>query len=242
MLNPSKTEAIVFGTAHRLRTAIATKPVLEFAGVPLTLADSVHILGVTLDQSLTLNTHVTKIVSSCNHHIRALRHIRSNLTTKATTMIACSLINTRLDYCNSLLKGTSEHNIVRLQRVQNSLVRIVLRTRHRESITPHIRALHWLRIPERIDYKLATLTFTALKTGQPSYLSDALSAYAPTRVLRSGSRNLINVTYCSLKCASPAFCFSAPLVWNSLSDYVKSSDSLEIFKSRLKTELFARSG
>src|SRR3989441_9711672 len=104
-LNPSKTESIIFGTAQKLKTIATPKPTLECLGVPIAFADSVHILGVTLDNALTLNKHVTKIVSSCscNYHIRALKHIRSSLTHDAAVAIACSLVNTRLDYCNSLL-------------------------------------------------------------------------------------------------------------------------------------------
>ena len=125
-LNPSKTESIIFGTAQKLKTIATLKPTLECLGVPIAFADSVHILGVTLDNALTLNKHVTKIVSSCNYHIRALKHIRSSLTHDAAVAIACSLVNTRLDYCNSLLVSTSLQNITRLQRVQNNVARAFL--------------------------------------------------------------------------------------------------------------------
>ena len=33
--------------------------------------------------------------------------------------IACSIVSTRLDYCNSLLFGTKTSNIKKLQRVPN---------------------------------------------------------------------------------------------------------------------------
>jgi len=79
------------------------------------------LLGVTLDSSLSLNKHLANTVASCNFHIRALRHIRSSLTPQAAVMIAGSLVNTRLDYCNSLLVNNTNHNIIRLQRVQNNL-------------------------------------------------------------------------------------------------------------------------
>jgi len=82
---------------------------------------SIHILGVTLDSSPTMNKHVTNTAAICNAYVRSLSHVRSNLTTQAAVLIACSLINTRLDYCNSLFYGTSTHNITKLQRVQNNL-------------------------------------------------------------------------------------------------------------------------
>jgi len=36
-----------------------------------------------------------------------------------------------------------------------------------------------------------------------------------------------------------AICFAASIVWNNLSEHVKASASIDIFKERLKTELFA---
>jgi len=241
-LNPNKTESIIFGTAQKLKTIATPKPTLECLGVPIAFADSVHILGVTLDNALTLNKHVTKIVSSCNYHIRALKHIRSSLTHDAAVAIACSLVNTRLDYCNSLLVSTSLQNITRLQRVQNNLARAVLTLRRDESIRHHIRALHWLPVNERIIYKIAVITYIALNTGQPSYLANCLVKHAPARLLRSNSMFMLQLPLCSIKSADSAFQFSAPKVWNSLSDHTKSAVSLEVFKSRLKTELFTRSG
>ena len=213
--------------------------------MPITFSDSVHILGVTLDYKLTLNTQVTKIVSSCNYHIRALRHIRSSLTHDAAVTIACSLVNTRLDYCNSLLLSTSLDNVNRLQRVQNNLARAVFNLRRYDSVSHHIRALHWLPINERITYKMAVITYIALNTGQPSYLSNFLVKHTPGvtgRLLRSNNKSMLQVQFCSIKAADPALKFSAPKVWNSLSGYTKSAVSLEMFKSRLKTELFTRSG
>ena len=58
--NVNKTEAIIFGTSQRLRTSIVTKPTLSFLSVPLDFSETVKILGVTLDESLTMNRQVTK--------------------------------------------------------------------------------------------------------------------------------------------------------------------------------------
>ena len=45
------------------------------------------------------------------------------------------MVCARLDYCNSLLYGTSQRNLDRLQRVQNALARVVTQAPHRTSAT-----------------------------------------------------------------------------------------------------------
>jgi len=42
-----------------------------------------------------------------------------------------------------------------------------------------------LPVYHRISYKLSLLTWKALHTAEPSYLSELISHYAPTRTLRS---------------------------------------------------------
>jgi len=81
----------------------------------------------------------------------------ARLTTQAVLPIACFLINTRLDYCISLLYVTSTHNITKFQRIQNNLAKTVLKLPRYTSVSSSIKELRWLRVPKRVHYKVATL-------------------------------------------------------------------------------------
>ena len=98
---------------------------IDVAGTVVPFRDSVKLLGVTLDSTLTMDQHVTRVVRSCNYHTRALRHIRPLLTLNVAKMLAHSIVSLRLDYTNALLHGTSDRNLGRLQVAQNSLARVV---------------------------------------------------------------------------------------------------------------------
>ena len=82
-------------------------------------------LAITLDNTLSFDDHVNGNVRSCHFYIRADRNIRRSLTGDVTNTIACSIVHSRLDYCNSLLYGASKKSPDRLQRVQNKLARVV---------------------------------------------------------------------------------------------------------------------
>jgi len=87
ILNPGKTEAVIFGTRQRLSTLI--KPVgVRVAGSTVTFADVVKLLGVSLDSTLTFNQHVTNVARACTYHTHALRHTRPLLTVDAAKTTA----------------------------------------------------------------------------------------------------------------------------------------------------------
>jgi len=74
LLNPTKTDAIVFGTAARLKAVDMWIGIMA-AGSNIKFSDAVKLLGVNLDRCLTMDSHVASVVRSCNFHIWALRHI-----------------------------------------------------------------------------------------------------------------------------------------------------------------------
>ena len=104
---------------------------------------------------------------------------------------SCSIVTSRLDYCNSLYYNMSDANVHKLQLIQNTLARVVLKLRRDEPITPALIKLHWLPVRQRINFKLATLTFKILQTHQPSYIYELIDIYEPARILRSSSQKLL---------------------------------------------------
>ena len=102
--------------------------------------------------------------------------------------------------------------------------------------------LHWLDVPERIEYKLCVMVYRCLHGQTPCYLADHLipaSDAAPRRGrLRSANRNCLTVPRCRLSCR--AFDYAGPTVWNSLPDELRNSDSFDSLKRFMKTILFSR--
>ena len=112
------------------------------------------------------------------------------------------------------------------------------------NVTPLLRDLHWLRYPDRIDYKLAVLVYRCLQGLAPSYLADEftrVSEIESRRNLRSASMaNLVVPRFQRKTLGSRAFNVAAAQAWDSLPSHVTLSSSLASFKRNLKTELFLR--
>ena len=194
---------------------------------------------MTLDKRLSFDEHVNNICRTAFYHIRGFKHIRKVLNQEVAKTIACSIVGSRLDYCNACFYGMTEKNISKLQRVQNSLARVVTGVRKYEHITPTLADLHWLPVSQRINYKVETLIFKIKHSGEPKYLASMIRPYVQTRTLRSSSRNLLDAPKPQRTVIGErSFSSVAPTVWNNLPENIKSQNNLQTFQSQLKTHLY----
>jgi hypothetical protein len=115
---------------------------------------------------------------------------------------------------------------------------VVLRLPFRSSVSDALFGLGWLRVEERIIYKIAVVTFNVIHHHQPAYLDSLITVKVASRTLRSSSRIVLTLPKFICKSAMQSFAYCAPYVWNNLSDLTCAATSVETFKKRLKTELF----
>jgi len=141
VINPEKSEPMLLSTLQQARASVSPLTSVNVSGCMVPLTDTVKILGVTVDHHLTFNTHVQNICKLSYYHIRALKHIRSSLMFDMARTVACALVISRLNYANSVLYGTSAANIAKLQRVQNTLARVVNSSRTRSELIVFVRCL-----------------------------------------------------------------------------------------------------
>ena len=106
-INDSKTEFIVF-KSPQLRC--------DFSGLSVNVGESqitqslkVRDLGVTIDQFLNCDDHVTSICRTTYFHIRNIGKSKNLLLYNACSTIIHAFISCRLDYCNSLLYNVPTH-------------------------------------------------------------------------------------------------------------------------------------
>jgi len=229
-------------TSARQRSEPKIKDV-TVAGVTVPVTRTVKSLGVTIDNTLSFDDHINNICKAAHFHIRALRHIRRCVSVDDAKAVATAMVSSRLDYCNSILYGTSSSNLNKLQRVQNALARTVMMTRKRDHITPLLANLHWLPVTARIQFKIALLTFKTLTTHQPSYIDDLLQQHRPSRQLRSSDHNLLEIPRMRTGFAQRSFTYSAPHIWNTLPRDITGNlyVTTNTFKKKLKTFYYATS-
>ena len=112
-------------------------------------ASVVRDLGVWIDHDLSMSTHATKVVAGCFAVLRQLNSFRRSVSRKSLIGLALSL-----DYCNAVLAGLPPYQLDRLQSAVNTAARMIYRASRYDYVSSLLKELHWLRVPERIEFKL----------------------------------------------------------------------------------------
>ena len=145
---------------------------------------------------------------------------------------------------NKILWPIHFHCRLRHHSVLHASARLIYRMNRSEHITDALISLHWLRVPERVQFKIAMLTYKALHCTAPRYLGplDRVAELPGRRALRSASSSRLVVPTLRLSTVgSRSFNVSAPRIWNRLPEDITSAPSLSTFRRRLKTHLFQQS-
>ena len=242
-LNMDKTQFIWLGSHQQLLKVEIDSIQLGSSSVPL--KSSVNNLGVIFNGQLSMREHVRHVCRSSFYQLCQLRVVRGSLTFEAATQLVHAFINSRLDYCNSLLARVSDQLIGHLQSVLRAAARLVLQKRKFDHISDDIKnKLHWLPIRQRISFKLCLLVYRCLRGEAPPYLTEMLSLASNSDALRShrsAARGDLIISRTFTKTFGPrGIAVSGPTAWNSLQSFLKNKDlSPSIFSSKLKTHFFS---
>ena len=194
---------------------------------------------------MSLTTHVNNLCRSTYLAIYKIRQIIRKFINRTTAEhLMHAFVTSQLDANNSLLYGLPETTLAKLQRVQNSAIRLVTGAKMDCDIDSLRRELHWLPIKDRIVFKLLLITFKVLHGMAPSYLSDLLTIYVLKCTLCSNSQLLTLPSICEVSTSyygNRAFSIAAPSLWNKLPAEVRNANNITTFKWLLKTYIFINS-
>ena len=114
---------------------------------------------------LNMKTHVSRVARACFYHLRRLRPVRRQLGQEITARLVSAFVLSRLDYRNAVLA-----ELPALQRVIHAAARLVFDLKPRDHVTAALKALHWLPINQRIQFKLCLLVHLAINGRAPTYI------------------------------------------------------------------------
>jgi len=202
----------------------------------------------TFNKDIQLSLHQASptpscVCAGCFYRLRQLRRIRRSLDSDSLAALIYAVVNSRMDYCNTVLASAPTTVTDKLQRVLNAAARVITGTRKFDRGLGQI--LHWLDVPDRVLFKLAVTVHQCLNGRAPPYLSEhciPVSNADTRRHLRSANRHY---TCCTAFLAQHLRLFGVLGCWPdslelSAGYYPGSNEQHRLFRRILKMYLFAR--
>ena len=240
-LNPSKTELIWFHRGNISTRHLDDCSLQISTDCVITPVKSIRNLGVILDSSLLMNLHISAVARSCFFHLRRIRQIKGALNKHCVRILVQALVISRLDYCNVVLAGLPMTALHPLTAVLHAAARLIGGISRRDHITPLLRQLHWLPLPERVTLKLCLLVYNILTNRAPAYMTRMISlcsSHSGRQHLRSSSHGDAVIPRTRRSFGKRAFAVSGPGAWNQLPKSIRSAVLNEDFRALLKKHFF----
>ena len=182
-----------------------------------------------------MNAHVSNIAQTCYFELRRLAYIRRFLTSTATATLVSGLVLSIIEYCNSLLFGSTHYVTSHLQRMQSYAARVIVHLPKSSSIVIHLKSLP---VKVRSTCKIACLCYHCHSSNAPSYVADMLHRKpSHTRSSSCPMPLLSRPAHSKATLGDRSFSLAYSSVWNSIPNDVRCAPSLSSPMSRLKTYL-----
>ena len=121
-LNNDKTELIIF---HHPNKKLNFNLKIKLNGKKLSLSSYVKYLGILLDPHLNWGPHIDVLSSKLNRAAGMLAKIRHFVSTESLRNIYFSIFSSLMTYASQIWGQFSNRQIIRIQKIQNSALRII---------------------------------------------------------------------------------------------------------------------
>lgn len=174
-INPSKSSAIIFCNDN-IREYVSSELTLKIGSDVITFTDSAKSLGLIIDYKLRFRQHVTAKLQKAYGSLKMIYSQRHFLNVEIKKMLCDSLVMSHFNHCDTVY-GPCIDSIEsrRIQKVQNSCLRLIFGIRRPQRISHKLKTVGWLNMYNRRRLHLVCLFHKILKFKTPPYLLKKLS-------------------------------------------------------------------
>lgn len=228
-LNYDKTKSMLFTPSQNNKHTLGF-PDLEIDNKPIDRVTEFKYLGTILDQNLNFESHIKMIRQNVVARMHILKKVRWALTPKDALTLFKSSILPYFDQGDVFYSCANKSTLHNLQTLQNKILRTIFTKKHWEG-THHAHVKNKLlylnqRRKASLQKYVHSLSYVVTNLKTPI-----------SRNLRSTGKVLLKTVRAKTKKYERLFVHQSALLWNDLSEDMKSIRNFKLFKTRVKCEL-----
>ena len=199
----------------------------------LVKVESIKFLGTTIDCNLSWKPHVRQLCTKISQLTGVLYKIRNSITTDCMKLIYMSTVYPQLLYCSAIWGGAYKTVLDNLFVSQKKVIRIMFFKSKYDHTDPLFADNRLLKVPDIISLQTCIFVFKCLHI-YPSVTTYELLSNNPD----SRRPYDLRVPLCHTVQAQRGVSVRGVRAWNALPHHAKSSTSVLILKSTIKSSLF----
>jgi hypothetical protein len=171
-LNIEKTKYMIITFKKNINTNLYK---IMIGADELQRVEDIKYLGVVIDNKLRFNKNIELIQKKISKKINFIRRLGGKINKYSKITLYNAIIVPHFDYCSSILFLANESQLNELQKLQNRMMRTILKCRLDTSIRQMLDSLNFLSVRQRITHNTMMLLFKMENGLLPNYLCSSLN-------------------------------------------------------------------
>ena len=232
-LSTNKSCFIIFHSPYSRNIEIPS--ILNFVDKSINRETSVKYLGVTLDEHLNWNLHISEICNSLRKLFPLFYGVRKYINLEHVRTIYYSMIYSKIKYGLAVYGLTSNENLSKLQVIQNSLLKVLLNKPMRYSTSRLHNELNILKVEDLRDQEILTFVYNCVNKNVPDIFSDYFVKKSDVQTIRT--RNIdyrLNPPTSNSNMGENTVKVKGPILWNQNQNTVTGTSNIKSFRKTWK--------
>ena len=194
---------------------------------------TVKYIGLHLDENLTWDFHIKELCSSLTKYFSLFYHIRNFIDKRLALTIYYACIFSKISYGIEIYGTAYFTKIEKIQTLQNKLLKVLTKRDYLYCTDQLHIDLNILKVADIRRHKISQLVYNCLSGNQiPNFLN-----YFSTRGNRNDrqprNKDKLHLPQIRTELGRTTVQHTGATLWNGISEDIKSSKSIHIFKKRL---------
>ena len=239
-LNAKKTEFMIIAN-NRVREHYKDIKI-KVDGNMLNEKQNIKILGVTISNDLTWDTHVNQLTRNLKFCFGSFSRACKYLTLDTKKLLYNASIASRLNYCDMVWDSCTINTKNKLQTIQNRCARRIYNCQPGTSAPPLLKELGWLTLDKKRKLHKCVLMHRLLQGNGPDTLTHNLNQYksVKTKSTRAQTNDELSLPYHKTDYISKSFTYETAKLWNLIPLSLRQVKNSKTFKEKLNKFLLTQ--
>lgn len=237
-LNASKSATILFGRKGDRDRFLLNNHSVFINNEKIPYYDSVKNLGMIMDKDLRFTKHISTCLQKAYLMLRFIYQNREYLSRQQKKMLCESLVLSKLNYGDAVYGPClNSVDIFRIQKLQNSCLRLIFGIRKFERISHTLQTAEWLNMKNRRFLHSAALYSKVITNKIPPYLFNKITYRSDVHNINIRFKGNLTPPMHATEIFKRSFSFNIVCCLNNLPQNIRYANNIGHFKTLLYKRL-----